>query len=76
LNVATGEVTADCYPHLAGVDFLRFLRKAVKPHCGKEVLVVLDTLSTHDTSDVRAWLARHPKVTFHFTPVASSCRIR
>jgi transposase len=72
LNVATGKVTADCYPHRAGEDFLRFLRKAVRPHRGKQIHVVLDNLSTHDTPEVRAWLDRNPNITFHFTPVGSS----
>jgi transposase len=72
LNTATGKVTADCYPRRTGEDFLRFLRKAVRPHRGKEVHVVLDNLSTHDTPEVRTWLERNPNVTFHFTPVGSS----
>ena len=72
LNTATGKVTADCYPRRTGQDFLRFLRKAVRPHRGREVHVVLDNLSTHDTPQVRAWLARNPNVTFHFTPIGSS----
>jgi transposase len=72
LDVGTGQVTADCYPRRTGVEFLAFLRKAVKPYAGKEIHVVLDNLSTHDTPDVQAWLARNPNVTFHFTPVGSS----
>jgi transposase len=72
LDVATGQVTADCYPERTGARFLAFLRKAVKPHAGKEIHVVLDNLSTHDTPDVRTWLAANPNVTFHFTPVGSS----
>jgi transposase len=72
LNTGTGEVTADCYPRRTGVEFLAFIRKAVRPHAGKEIHVVLDNLSTHDTPEVRAWLAANPTVTFHFTPVGSS----
>ena len=72
LDVGTGQVLADCYPRRTGVEFLTFLRKAVKPHAGKEIHVVLDNLSTHDTPDVQAWLKRNPHVTFHFTPVGSS----
>jgi transposase len=72
LNTGTGEVFAECHPRRTGPDFLAFIRKAVKPHAGKEVHVVLDNLSTHDTPDVRKWLARNPNVTFHFTPVGSS----
>jgi len=72
LNTATGKVTADCYPRRTGEDFLRFLRKAVRPHRAREVHVVLDNLSTHDTPQVQAWLQRNPNVTFHFTPIGSS----
>ena len=72
LYVATGTVVADCYRQRTGADFLAFLRKAVKPHGGKEIHVVLDNLSTHDTPEVQAWLEANPNVTFHFTPVGSS----
>ena len=72
LNIATGEVTADCYPRRTGAEFLTFIRRAVKPHAGKQIHVVLDNLSTHDTPEVRGWLARNPNITFHFTPVGSS----
>jgi transposase len=72
LDVATGQVIADCYPRRTGAAFLAFIRKAVKAHAGKQIHVVLDNLSTHDTPDVQAWLARNPNVTFHFTPVGSS----
>jgi transposase len=53
-------------------DFLAFLKKAVAPHAGKRIHVVLDNLSTHTTPDVVAWLEKNPHVTFHFTPVGSS----
>lgn len=72
LEVGTGQVTADCYPHRTGKAFLAFLRKAVKPHADKQIHVVLDNLSTHTTPEVQAWLARNPNVTLHFTPVGSS----
>src|SRR5205823_5310519 len=44
LNVGTGEVLGECRPSRAGDNFLAFLKKAVKPHTGKEVHVVLDNL--------------------------------
>jgi transposase len=72
LTVATGEVVGECRPTRNGAEFLAFLHKAVKPHRGKQVHVVLDNLSTHTTPDVMAWLAAHPRVHFHFTPVGSS----
>jgi transposase len=72
LNVATGEVVGECKPSRNGVNFLAFLKKAVKPHAGKDIHVVLDNLSTHTTPDVTAWLEKNPNVRFHFTPVGSS----
>lgn len=48
------------------------LKKAVKPHAGKEIHIVLDNLSTHTTPEVKTWLAKNPHVHFHFTPVGSS----
>jgi transposase len=72
LNVGTGEVLGQCTPTRNGEDFLAFLKKAVTPHAGKDVHVVLDNLSTHTTPEVMDWLAAHPHVRFHFTPKGSS----
>jgi transposase len=72
LNVGTGEVFGQCTPNRNGDTFLAFLKKAVKPHAGTDVHVVLDNLSTHTTPDVMAWLAKNPHVHFHFTPKGSS----
>ena len=33
---------------------------------------LLDNLATHKTPEIRAWLARHPRVRLHFTPAGSS----
>jgi transposase len=72
LNVGTGEVFGECKPTRDGEDFLAFLKKAVGPHAGKDIHVVLDNLSTHTTPDVQAWLDKNPHIHFHFTPVGSS----
>lgn len=72
LNVATGEVTSECRPNRNSGNFLAFLKKAVKPHSGKEIHIVLDNLSTHTTPEVKEWLSKNPHVHFHFTPVGSS----
>ena len=72
LNVGTGQILGECVPVRDGAQFLAFLRKAVKPHAGKDVHVVLDNLSTHTTPEVMAWLADNPRVRFHFTPKGSS----
>jgi transposase len=72
LNVGTGEIVGDCVPSRNGAAFLAFLKKAVAPHAGREIHVVLDNLSTHTTPDVNAWLHANPNVHFHFTPTGSS----
>jgi transposase len=72
LNVGTGEVVGQCYSVRDGANFLAFLKKAVKPHAGKDIHVVLDNLSTHTTPEVMAWLERNPHVNFHFTPKGAS----
>ena len=34
--------------------------------------IVCDNYGTHTHPDVRAWLARHPRITLHFTPTSGS----
>ena len=72
LNVATGEVVRRVQAHPQRRELPRLPRKAVKPHAGADMHVVLDNLSTHTTPEVQAWLERNPHVHFHFTPVGSS----
>ena len=54
-------------------EFVRFLNaiEAETP-VGKIVHVVLDNYGTHKHPKVKAWLARHPRFGFHFTPKSCS----
>jgi transposase len=54
-------------------EFIRFLN-AVEHEvpADKAVHVVLDNYATHKHSKVTAWLQRHPRFTFHFTPTSCS----
>ena len=72
LEVATGTVTTGARARQAGADFLAFLRRVERAYPDGELHVVLDNVSTHKTPDVRAWLERHPRITFHFTPTSAS----
>jgi len=72
LNTATGEVIHACAPRHTAKDFLAFMTKVVRAHPDQALHVVLDNSSTHGTPAVRAWLARHPRVTFHYTPTSAS----
>jgi transposase len=72
LEVATGEVTGACYPCHTHQQFLAFLNTLVRAFPRKPLHVVLVNSSTHTTPEVKAWLARHPRVHFHFTPTSAS----
>jgi transposase len=73
LEVATGRITADaCYPRHRHQEFLAFLEQVAKAHPRVKLHVVCDNYSTHKTDEVNAWLARHPRVTLHFTPTSGS----
>ena len=72
LNVATGEVTQQARPRHTGADFLAFLRRLEGVYPEHDLHVVLDNVSSHKTPAVQAWLARHPRITFHFTPTSAS----
>jgi hypothetical protein len=54
-TIGNGQVYGECKPTRNGADFMAFLRKAVKPHVGTDVHVVLDNLSTPTTPEVAAW---------------------
>ena len=73
LNVGNGRgVSASANPPATARTSWPSCKKAVKPHAGTDVHVVLDNLSTHTTPEVTAWLRDNPHVHFHFTPVGSS----
>ena len=53
--------------------FIRFLNRLEHDiPAGKLVHVVLDNYGSHKHPKVRAWLSRHPRWTFHFTPTSAS----
>jgi transposase len=72
LNAATGTVTDACYPRHRHQEFLRFLKKVAAAYPGQELHVICDNYATHKHAEVRAWLARNPRVTLHFTPTGCS----
>jgi transposase len=71
LDVERGKVIGECSPRHTAQDFLRFLRKVARHYRG-ELHVILDNSSTHKTPEVQAWLERHPRIHFHFTPTGAS----
>jgi transposase len=73
LNILDGTVIGRCMQRHRHQEFLRFLNavEAAVP-AGKLVHAILDNYGTHKHPKVLAWLGRHPRWTFHFTPTACS----
>jgi transposase len=72
LEVATGKVTEACTERHRHQEFLAFLRQVAAAYPRRRLHVVVDNLATHTHPAVRAWLARHPRVTLHVTPTSGS----
>ena len=73
LNVLDGTVLGRCMQRHRHQEFIRFLNavEAAVP-AGKLVHAIMDNYAAHKHPKVRAWLARHPRWTFHFTPTSAS----
>jgi transposase len=73
LNVLEGTVIGRNMQRHRHQEFIRFLNaiEAEVP-AGKLVHVILDNYAAHKHPKVLAWLARHPRFTFHFTPTSCS----
>ena len=73
LSVLDGTVIGRCMQRHRHIEFIRFLNTVERQvSAGKLIHVVLDNYATHKHPKVLAWLARHPRWTFHFTPTSAS----
>ena len=73
LSVLDGSVIGRCMQRHRHLEFIRFLNTVERQvAAGKPIHVVLDNYATHKHPKVLAWLARHPRWTFHFTPTSAS----
>ena len=73
LNVLDGSVIGRCMQQHRHQEFIGFLNaiEATVP-AGKLIHAIADNYAIHKHPKVRAWLARHPGWTFHFTPTSAS----
>ena len=73
LDVLEGKVIGRCMQRHRHQEFIRFLNaiEAEIP-AGKIVHVILDNYGSHKHPKVRAWLDRHPRFVFHYTPTSAS----
>lgn len=72
LEVATGKVTDACYDRHGKAEFLDFLKKVARAYPRRELHVVVDNYHTHKHAEINDWLAKHPRITLHFTPTSGS----
>src|SRR6266853_595194 len=73
LNVLDGTVIGrnmQRHRHQELMSFLNAIEAEVP--AGKMVHVILDNYAAHKHPNVRAWLDRHPRFVFHFTPTSCS----
>jgi transposase len=72
-NIADGTVISELHRRHRAVEFKKFLvtiDKAVPAEL--DVHLVCDNYATHNTPEIKAWLAKRPRFHIHFTPTGSS----
>jgi len=73
LNVLDGTVIGQNMQRHRHQEFIRFLNRIEREvPADKPIHVILDNYAAHKKDKVQAWLARHPRWTFHFTPTSCS----
>ena len=73
-NTRTGHVCGQLHGRKRQKELIAFLEDLETriPETVKTIRVVCDNARTHHGEQVRAWLAKHPRFAFHFTPVHCS----
>jgi transposase len=72
-NIADGTVISELHRRHRAIEFRKFLVRIDKAvPAGLDVHLVCDNYATHNTPEIRTWLARHPRFHVHFTPTGSS----
>jgi transposase len=72
-NIADGTVISELHRRHRAIEFRKFLvtiDKAVPADL--DVHLVCDNYATHNTPEIRTWLARRPRFHVHFVPTGSS----
>ena len=68
-----GKVIGRCAPRHRHQEFIRFIATVERSvPAGKVIHAILDNYAAHKHPQVLAWLAEHPRWTFHFTPTSCS----
>jgi len=73
LNTLDGTVVGRCMQKHRHQEFIRFLNAVERAvPAGKVIHAILDNYASHKHPKVMAWLERHPRWIFHFTPTSGS----
>lgn len=72
LEVHTGKVHGQCVEKNDSDTFIRFLRKLMNEHPGKELHVIVDNGSSHISKKTKTWVAKHKRLHMHYTPTHAS----
>ena len=73
LDIANGQVLAQCKPRHRHQEFLQFLRHIdTNVPADLDVHLVMDNYATHKQEKVRLWLAQRQRYHVHFVPTYSS----
>nr|WP_240322849.1 IS630 family transposase [Austwickia chelonae] len=80
LEIATGKVTGACKPRHRHTEFLAFLKQVARAYPERELHLVMDSFprerevppATHKKTEVKAWLAKNPRIHIHHTPTCGS----
>lgn len=73
-DTRTGKVYGQCHERKRQVEFIQFLEhldREIPAHV-TVIHLVMDNLRVHKGKQVLAWLEKHPRFKFHFTPVHCS----
>lgn len=73
LDVLDGKVIGQCMSRHRHQEFIRLLNRINRETpASRHVHLIVDNDATHKHAKVRAWLERHPRLHFHFTPTSAS----
>ncbi|MER7577736.1 IS630 family transposase [Streptomyces sp. NPDC126514] len=72
-NIADGTVIGELHRRHRAIEFKKFLVTIDKTVPRElDVHIVCDNYATHNTPEIKTWLAKHPRFHVHFTPTGSS----
>jgi hypothetical protein len=73
LSVLDGQVISQCQQRHRHIEWLKFLKQIDRETPKDKALhLIADNYATHKHPKVQEWLAKHPRITMHFTPTSAS----